>query len=137
MVSAPEDAVSLTAPVRNIAPDTPDFATHGQKIAKFKGDDGNTFHLYEHAIRCGLEEYPLTDVTATVEDGSALQERMTATRILLAGPFALAFKKRKGGEKWLSIIGPDFAWVAKADMKHISDAIKFSAQVNNQVRKQQ
>ena len=136
MASAPEDAAPLTAPVRGIAPGTVDVATHGRKIARFKGDDGTTFHLYEHAIRCGLEEHPLTDVEATVEDGSALQERMTATRIFLAGPFALAFKKRKGGEKWLSILGPDFAWVARADMKHIPDAMKFSAQVNNQVRKQ-
>lgn len=134
--SVQSEVGNVTAPVRNIPAGTPDFATHGQKVAKFKGDDGTTFHLYEHAIRCGLEEYPLTGVVSTVEDGSALQERLTATRIFLAGPFAWAFKKRKGGEKWLSIVGPDFAWIAKADMKHISDAMKFSAQVNNQARRQ-
>ena len=134
--SVQSEVGNVTAPVRNITAGTPDFATHGQKVAKFKGDDGTTFHLYEHAIRCGLEEYPLTGVVSTVEDGSALQERLTATRIFLAGPFALAFKKRKGGEKWLSIVGPDFAWIAKANMKHISDAMKFSAQVNNQARRQ-
>lgn len=134
--SVQSEVGNVTAPVRNIPAGTPDFAAHGQKVAKFKGDDGTTFYLYEHAIRCGLEEYPLTGVVSTVEDGSALQERLTATRIFLAGPFALAFKKRKGGEKWLSIVGPDFAWIAKADMKHISDAMKFSAQVNNQARRQ-
>lgn len=134
--SVQSEVGNVTAPVRNTPAGTPDFATHGQKVAKFKGDDGTTFHLYEHAIRCGLEEYPLTGVVSTVEDGSALQERLTATRIFLAGPYALAFKKRKGGEKWLSIVGPDFAWIAKADMKHISDAMKFSTQVNNQARRQ-
>ncbi|WP_126031183.1 hypothetical protein [Bifidobacterium castoris] len=51
---------------------------------------------------------------------------VTATRILLAGPFASAFWKRKSGGKRLSVIGPDFAWVAKAGMKHIPDAIEFS-----------
>lgn len=45
---------------------------------------------------------------------------------LLAGPFASPFWKRKSSGKRLSVIGPDFAWVAKAGMKHIPDAIEFS-----------
>ena len=81
-------------------------------------------------------EHRLDGVEAVVEEGSALQSRFTATRIFLLGVFALAFKKRKGGEKWLGIMGPDFAWVSRADRKHIGDAMKFAAKVNDQARKQ-
>lgn len=118
------------------AGDMPMFMMRGSKIGKFKGDDGTDFILYQHTIKCGGEEHRLDGVTAVVEDGSALESRFTATRIFLLGAFALAFKKRKGGEKWLGIMGPDFAWVARADRKHIGDAMKFAAQVNDQARKE-
>lgn len=114
----------------------PMFMVRGSKVAKFKGDDGTDFTLYQHTIKCGREEHRLDGVEAVVEEGSALQSRFTATRIFLLGVFALAFKKRKGGEKWLGIMGPDFAWVSRADRKHIGDAMKFAAKVNDQARKQ-
>ena len=114
----------------------PMFMVRGSKVAKFKGDDGTDFTLYQHTIKCGREEHRLDGVEAVVEEGAALQSRFTATRIFLLGVFALAFKKRKGGEKWLGIMGPDFAWVSRADRKHIGDAMKFAAKVNDQARKQ-
>ena len=116
--------------------DLPGFMTRGSKVAKFKGDDGTDFTLYEHAIKCGREEHRLDGVAATVEDGEALQERITLTRVALVGIFALAWQKKKGGEKWLSVMGPDFCWIAKADRKHIGDAMKFAAKINDQARKQ-
>lgn len=111
------------------------LAPQGSHIQKFKGADGTIIDLYEHQIWCGREKHDLRDVTASVEDGSALESRVTVTRLLLAGPFALAFKK-KGGEKYVTIEGPDFAWIAEANRKHIKDAVMFANMVNNQVRRE-
>lgn len=77
----------------------------------------------------------MNGVTASVEDGSALESRVTVTRLLLAGPFALAFKKKKGGEKFVTIEGPGFAWIAEANRKHIKEAVTFANSVRNQVAK--
>lgn len=136
VAAAPVQAVHIDEESVVSGDEPPMFMVRGRKVAKFKGDDGTEFTLYQHTIKCGREEHKLDGVDAVVEEGSALQSRFTATRIFLLGVFALAFKKRKGGEKWLGIMGPDFAWVAKADRKHIGDAMKFATAVNNQVRKQ-
>lgn len=134
--SAPVPAVHIDEASVIPGDEPPMFMVRGSKVAKFKGDDGTDFTLYQHTIKCGREEHRLDGVEAVVEEGSALQSRFTATRIFLLGVFALAFKKRKGGEKWLGIMGPDFAWVSRADRKHIGDAMKFAAKVNDQARKQ-
>ena len=44
----------------------------------------------------------------------------------------MAAKKKKGGEKYLTIEGPDFVWTAeiKRDKKDIDKAMKFINQVN-------
>lgn len=107
----------------------------GRKLDSFKGSDGTRFELFEHEIHCGRERYALDGVTASVLDGSALESRVTLTRLLLVGVFALAFKKRKGGEKYLTIEGPDFAWMSEVNRKHVSDAMKFATKVQNQARK--
>lgn len=107
----------------------------GRKIDSFKGSDGTRIDLFEHEIRCGRETHPLEGVTASVLDGSALESRVTLTRLLLVGVFALAFKKRKGGEKYLTVEGPDFAWMAEADRKHVGDAMRFATKIQNQTRK--
>lgn len=109
----------------------------GRLVEMFSGSDGTRFALFEHAIRCGSESHSLDGVSASVLDGSALESRVTATRLLLLGVFAFAFKKKKGGEKYVLIEGPDFAWMAEADRKHIRDAVKFATAVQNQVLKQQ
>ena len=134
--SAPVPAVHIDEASVIPGDEPPMFMVRGSKVAKFKGDDGTDFTLYQRTIKCGREEHRLDGVEAVVEEGSALQSRFTATRIFLLGVFALAFKKRKGGEKWLGIMGPDFAWVSRADRKHIGDAMKFAAKVNDQARKQ-
>lgn len=107
----------------------------GRKLDSFKGSDGTKFELFEREIHCGREKHPIDGVTASVLDGSALESRVTLTRLLLVGVFALAFKKRKGGEKYLTIEGPDFAWMAEVDRKHVGDAMRFATKVQNQARK--
>lgn len=99
--------------------------------AKFDGDDGTCIRLYKDSITCKGEQHKLTDVRASVEDGSALESRVTLTRLLAVGVFAFAFKKRRGGEKYLVIEGPDFAWLAEAKHKHIREAMRFAVAVNN------
>lgn len=81
------------------------------------------------------ERHPLDGVTATVEDGAALEKRVTATRLIALGIFSLAAKKKSGGESFLTIEGPDFFWTIEVDRKKKNNAIKFAAAVNNQVKK--
>ena len=61
------------------------------------------FKLSEDSISKGLETKPLNDVTARLESGSELQARVTMTRLVALGVFAFAAKKKKGGEKYLTI----------------------------------
>ena len=90
------------------------------------------FKLSEDSISKGFETKPLNDVTARLESGSELQARVTMTRLVALGVFAFAAKKKKGGEKYLTIEGPDFVWTAevKRDKKDIDKAMKFINQVN-------
>lgn len=75
---------------------------------------------------------PLTEITAArVESGEELQSRVTVTRLVLVGIFAFALKKKKGGEKYLTVDGEDFVWAMEVDRKHVNDAVKFAAKVNN------
>ena len=90
------------------------------------------FKLSKDSISKGFEKKPLNDVTARLESGSELQSRVTMTRLVALGVFAFAAKKKKGGEKYLTIEGPDFVWTAeiKRDKKDIDKAMKFINQVN-------
>ena len=90
------------------------------------------FKLNEDSISKGFETKPLNDVTARLESGSELQARVTMTRLVALGVFAFAAKKKKGGEKYLTIEGPDFVWTAevKRDKKDIDKAMKFINQIN-------
>ena len=64
-----------------------------------------------------------------------MKARVTVTRILLAGPFAWAFKKKKGGERYITVEGPDFAMIMEVPRKQIKDAIKFVAKVKDAAAK--
>lgn len=51
-----------------------------------------------------IQRIPLTDVVSIeVEDGEAMQARVTATRLVTLGILAFAAKKRSGGDKRLMI----------------------------------
>lgn len=107
----------------------------GARVASFKGDDGTRITLYEHALECNGEIRPVAGVTVDVESGSALKSRITATRMLLMGPFALAFKKSKGGERYLTLEGSDFAWMTKVEDANVETAMGFVAQVRDRARR--
>ena len=73
--------------------------------------------------------HPLEGVSATVEAGEELRRRVTATRVLATGVFALALKKKSGGTFFLTIEGPGFAWVEEVGRKDHEKALRFAAQV--------
>ena len=102
---------------------------------RFKGDDGTTITIQDTTISSKGERHSLKGVHAYLEDGSALESRITATRLLLFGPFALAMKKRKGGEKYLIVEGPDFAYMTMVKRQNISKAVRFKPEIVNAAAK--
>jgi hypothetical protein len=93
-----------------------------------------TMQIKDGTIRKGGEAHPVAGVRATVESGSALQSRVTVTRLVALGLFALAAKKKSGGEMWLLVEGPDFAWTVEVDRKDIAAARHFAGFVNQAAR---
>lgn len=85
----------------------------------------------------GEGEKPLGGVVARIESGRELESRSTLIRIALLEAFGLAALKRKGGEKFVSIEGPDFIWCMEIDRKMACDAVRFVAKVNHQAKKLQ
>lgn len=94
------------------------------------------FKLTDKTIAKGQEIKSLDGVGARVESGSELQARVTATRLLALGVFAFAVKKKKGGEKYITIEGPDFVWTEEInrDKKDISKAMDFIARINSNAK---
>lgn len=105
-------------------------------LGMFAGSDGS-FTLrkdrIEHKAGFKTETVPLSEVTGVhLESGSELESRITATRLVALGVFALAVKKKKGGEKFLTIESPETYWVVEVPRKKISEAMKFVGKVEGQ-----
>lgn len=69
-----------------------------------------------------------------IETGEELTSRVTVSRVVLIGLFALAAKKKEGGEKYLTIGGDDFIWAMEVPRKMAKDAQKFLVRVDNAIR---
>lgn len=91
--------------------------------------------VYRDRVERDGDAFPLADVTARVESGSDLERRVTATRLVALGAFALLAKKKSGGEAYLTIEGPGFFWTEEVDRKRRPDAQRFAGAVNNWSRK--
>jgi hypothetical protein len=76
-------------------------------------------------------EQPLDGATARVEAGEALEKRVTATRLATLGIFALAAKKKSGGESFLTVEGPEFFWSVEVGRGDQGKAREFAAKVNS------
>jgi hypothetical protein len=75
------------------------------------------------------KQYDVAGAYASVETDGAVVERFTATRIVLLGVFALAFKKKKDKRGlYLLVDGPGYAFVAELDPKKDSLAARRMAQ---------
>ncbi|WP_157494279.1 hypothetical protein [Kutzneria sp. 744] len=79
--------------------------------------------------------HSLAGLTARVEDSGTLNRRITATRLAVMGPFALAAKKKQDDrEVYLTVEGPDVAILRTVQMKNKptagTDAREFAARLN-------
>jgi hypothetical protein len=82
-------------------------------------------------IRHGRESLPLAGAHVTVDAAGEIDKRITATRLVLTGPFALAFRKKKDRrELYLMVEGEGGAFVVEVDPKKGGDARRFAARVN-------
>jgi hypothetical protein len=82
-------------------------------------------------IRYGKEGGPIAGARASVETAGDIERRITATRLVLTGPFALAFRKKKDHrELYLTVEGPGYGFVVQVDPKKSADARQFAARVN-------
>lgn len=110
----------------------------GSKLRGSKGESMSLSgkHINYHAKGIGNGgKKDVTGVTARVEGGEDLRQRITLTRIALLGVLAVALPKKYGGEKFLTIEGDDFVWAMEVDRKHVNDAQKFAAEVNTASKK--
>lgn len=98
----------------------------------------NNCYLYSHGISYPAASYdkahPIAGVSASLEAGSALESRTTLTRWAIAGPMALAMKKKSGGEWFLMIDGPDFQWAIEVARDKVAKAREFAMKVNTLAR---
>lgn len=106
-------------------------------IATFSGKSDNVILRKDRIeLQRGLkrETIPLSEVTSvSLESGSELQSRITATRLVAFGVFALAMKKKSGGEKFLTIESASAYWAVEVDRKHVSDAARFMTTIKGQM----
>jgi len=119
---------SVTAELQNLSSQT------GGKIASFGGAT-----LYERWIETPQGAGSLIGVKAEAADESTINKRITATRLLTIGVFALAARKKTGGGNvYVVIDGPNVSGVATLagdkDSNNGPRAFDFAAKVNNAAR---
>ena len=83
-----------------------------------------------------VESLPLSQLEGVrLEDGEELSSRVTMTRLVTLGVFALAAKKKTGGEKFLTIESPDIFWTIEVPRKNIGAAQRFIGDIEQQRRR--
>jgi hypothetical protein len=79
----------------------------------------------------GRDKYPLAGAHATVDTAGAIDKRVTATRLILTGPFAFGLRKKKDSrELFLLVEGDGFGFVVELDPKKQKDAREFAVRLN-------
>lgn len=82
-----------------------------------------------------IQRIPLTDVVSVeVEDGEAMQARVTATRLVTLGILAFAAKKRSGGDKWLMIETRQALLTLHFERKAVDGLMRFVAHTRAAVK---
>lgn len=104
-------------------------------VAMWRSSDG-VVEVHKDSVKVDKDSFEWSpDVSCSIESGEELQARVTATRVLLVGVFAWAFKKKSGGTRYLVIEGPDFFWSTEVDRKKIEKAQKFRQAFEDTKRK--
>jgi hypothetical protein len=74
---------------------------------------------------------PVAGAHAVVDTAGEIDKRITATRLILTGPIALAWRKKKDQrELYLIVEGPGYGIVKKIDPDKGMEARQFAAAVN-------
>jgi hypothetical protein len=82
-------------------------------------------------IKYKREAVPIEGARASVDTSGAIDKRVTATRLLLTGPFAFGLRKKKDDRAlFLLIEGGGSAFVVDVDPKKEKKAREFAAKVN-------
>jgi hypothetical protein len=82
-------------------------------------------------IRYKGEGGPIAGAKAAVESAGDINRRVSMTRLALAGPFALAMKKKKDNrELFLTVDGVGFGFVVPVDPKKQLEARQIAARIN-------
>ena len=86
-------------------------------------------------LKAGTIDYkhqggPVTGATAHVETGTDARRRITASRVLTIGLFALAAKKQTG-HVYLTVEHPDYEFMVEIPAKKETKAREFAAKINN------
>jgi Short C-terminal domain len=78
---------------------------------------------------------PLAGAQATVDSAGDIDRRITATRLILTGPFAFGLRKKKDSrELYLLIEGDGFAHVEEVNPKKRKETLVFVAEFNKRAR---
>lgn len=104
------------------------------RVAEYWTPDG-TLDVRESTLRYRGETQPIAGAVARLEDGEALESRVTATRLVMLGVFAFAAKKKSGGTKFLTVESPDFFWTIEVERKRVSEAMSVVTAINDRSRK--
>lgn len=97
------------------------------------GDGSNSMLLYENGIEFMTKDESLKPgfrtwgeiQSVSIESGTELESRITATRMILLGLFALAVKKKSGGTRYVVVEGEDYLWTMEVGHKKVAAANNF------------
>ena len=106
----------------------------GRTMAEIRTDE-HRLEVKDNALIFDREVKTPVGVNATLEEGEALEKRITATRMLAVGLYALAMPKKTGGTKYLVVEGPDFFWSMEVGHDQIQEAMGAVSVINNQSRR--
>lgn len=84
----------------------------------------------------GAESVRLLGARATVESSGQLEKRVTATRLIVTGPFALGLRKAKDRrELYLTIEGEDAVILVELSPSRQKEAREFAARLNTAAKR--
>ena len=102
----------------------------GKTMAEMRTDEHH-LEIKDNALVFDREVKTPIGVTASLEEGEALEKRITATRMLAVGWYALAMPKKTGGTRYLVIEGPDFFWSMEVAQGQVQEAMGAVSVINN------
>jgi hypothetical protein len=90
-----------------------------------------SYRLSGAMLSHGLKKWQVPGAVANIEVGGNVHQRVTATRLALIGPFALAVKKGKGNVYVVVALAGGEQLLIEAKVKQEKQAREFVTKVNN------